>query len=65
MTMNKPPKITLITPPFTQLSSPYPAMPFLAGFLNDHGFKNTQIDIGLETALSFFSLKKTEQSENF
>ena len=45
----------LITPPFTQLSSPYSAMPFLSGYLKKHSIDNIHIDLGLEVALSFFS----------
>jgi len=48
-------EITLITPPFTQLSSPYPAVPFLSGTLNYYKISNTIIDLSIETAVKFFS----------
>ena len=50
-------KIVLITPPFTQISSPYAANPFLAGTLNNFNIPNSQIDLSLAVALDFFSAK--------
>lgn len=47
--------ILLITPPFTQLNTPYPATPFLKGFLFQHGYNTSQIDIGIETVNEIFS----------
>jgi len=47
--------VLLITPPFTQLSSPYSAMPFLSGTLKKVGIESRQTDLGLLTALEFFS----------
>jgi radical SAM superfamily enzyme YgiQ (UPF0313 family) len=55
--LNSTEKIALITPPFTQLSSPYPAVPFLSGTLDHYGIKNTAIDLSQETAIKFFSKK--------
>lgn len=48
-------KILLITPPFTQLNTPYPATAYLKGFLNTKGFESIQFDLGLEVVLSLFS----------
>ncbi|MBI9035305.1 MAG: radical SAM protein [Bacteroidales bacterium] len=49
--------LLLITPPFTQLNTPYPATAQLKGFLQEQGFKLGQIDLGIETLLSVFSKK--------
>ncbi|MHB8844779.1 MAG: B12-binding domain-containing radical SAM protein [Nitrospirota bacterium] len=43
-----PKKILLITPPFTQLNTPYPATPYLKGFLTLHGHGVFQADLGIE-----------------
>lgn len=47
----------LITPPFTQLNTPYPATPYLKGFLNTIDKKSVQIDLGLDVILEIFSKK--------
>lgn len=44
----------LITPPFTQLNTPYPASSSLKGFLNTIGVSSFQIDLGLEVFLKLF-----------
>jgi hypothetical protein len=48
-------KILLITPPFTQLNTPYPATPYLKGFLKPHGFDVSQADLGIELINRIFS----------
>ena len=48
-------KLLLITPPFTQLSTPYPATAYLKGYLNTIDIDSDQIDLGLETILALFS----------
>jgi len=48
-------KVLLITPPFTQLNTPYPATAYLKGFLNTQGIASVQCDLGIETILSLFS----------
>lgn len=48
-------KILLITPPFTQLNTPYPATAYLKGFLNKQNINSFQIDLGIETILEIFS----------
>ena len=50
-----PTKILLITPPFTQLNTPYPATPFLKGFLGSHGYEVFQADLGIELINRIFS----------
>ena len=48
-------KILLITPPFTQLNTPYPATAYLKGFLNTKGISSFQVDLGIEVILDLFS----------
>jgi len=47
--------ILLITPPFTQLNTPYPATAYLKGFLNTKNISSFQIDLGIEVLLKLFS----------
>ncbi|GAF04719.1 B12-binding domain-containing radical SAM protein [Saccharicrinis fermentans] len=47
--------ILLISPPFTQLNTPYPAAPYLKGFLNSKNIRSYQVDLGLEVILKIFS----------
>ncbi len=49
------PKILLITPPFTQLNTPYPATAYLKGFLKTKGIACEQLDLGIEVILRLFS----------
>jgi len=68
--------ILLITPPFTQLNTPYPATAYLKGFLNNKKISSFQMDLGIEVILSLFSkeglqslfehalLKKSIRSDN-
>lgn len=51
----KDPKVFFITPPFTQLNTPYPATAYLKGFLNTKGIRSYQADLGLEVILQLFS----------
>lgn len=50
-----PPEIFLITPPFTQLNTPYPATAYLKGFLGSRGIPARQADLGIELILALFS----------
>ena len=50
-------KIFLITPPFTQLNTPYPATAYIKGFLNTKNISATQADLGIEVILELFSKK--------
>ncbi|MES2773246.1 MAG: B12-binding domain-containing radical SAM protein [Bacteroidota bacterium] len=47
--------VFLITPPFTQLNTPYPATAYLKGFLNTRGISSFQSDLGIEVTLKLFS----------
>ena len=49
--------ILLITPPFTQLNTPYPATAYLKGFLNTKRIGSFQMDLGIEVILKLFSKK--------
>ena len=48
-------KVFLITPPFTQLNTPYPATAYIKGFLNTKNIKSVQADLGIEVILKLFS----------
>lgn len=48
--------VFLITPPFTQLNTPYPATAYLKGFLNTRKISSFQADLGIEVTVSLFSL---------
>ena len=48
-------KALLITPPFTQLNTPYPATAYIKGFLNTKNVLSFQADLGIEVILSLFS----------
>ena len=50
-------KVLLITPPFTQLNTPYPATAYLKGFLNTKSIPSYQCDLGIETILTLFSFE--------
>ena len=68
--------VLLITPPFTQLNTPYPATAYLKGFFNTKGIESVQADLGIEVILALFNkegfiqlfetieLKEIELSEN-
>ena len=47
--------ILLITPPFTQLNTPYPATAYIKGFLNAKSITAFQADLGIEVILELFS----------
>ncbi len=48
-------KLLLITPPFTQLNTPYPATSYLKGFLKLHGYDVFQVDLSIELINKIFS----------
>ncbi|HEX2900459.1 MAG TPA: radical SAM protein [Bacteroidia bacterium] len=48
-------KTLLVTPPFTQLNTPYPATAYLKGFLNTLGYETHQCDLSIEVILRIFS----------
>ena len=47
--------VFLITPPFTQLNTPYPATAYLKGFLNTKKISSFQADLGIEVTIALFS----------
>lgn len=47
----------MITPPFTQLNTPYPATAYLKGFLNTRNITSFQADLGIEVTLALFCHK--------
>ncbi len=50
-----PKSVLLLTPPFTQLNTPYPAIMQLTGFLKSRGICCSQADLGIEVILTLFS----------
>lgn len=57
--MSKP--VLLITPPFTQLNTPYPATAYLKGFFNTKNIASVQADLGIEVILALFSKSGLEK----
>lgn len=53
--------ILLITPPFTQLNTPYPATAYLKGFLNTKSIDAAQRDLGIEVLLQLFKRDTLEE----
>ncbi|MCQ9633665.1 radical SAM protein [Chryseobacterium sp. WG23] len=47
--------LLLITPPFTQLNTPYPATAYIKGFLNTKNISSYQLDLGIDVILELFS----------
>ena len=52
--------ILLITPPFTQLNTPYPATAYIKGFLNTKNISAYQMDLGIQVILELFSKEGLE-----
>ncbi|MBO9584121.1 MAG: radical SAM protein [Flavobacterium sp.] len=50
-------KLFVITPPFTQLNTPYPATAYIKGFLNTKSIESVQADLGIDVILELFSKK--------
>ncbi|KAF2342401.1 B12-binding domain-containing radical SAM protein [Flavobacterium tistrianum] len=50
-------KLFVITPPFTQLNTPYPATAYIKGFLNTKNIESVQADLGIDVILELFSRK--------
>jgi hypothetical protein len=48
-------KILLITPPMTQLNTPYPATAYLTGFLKQYDYAVTQLDLAIDVFLNMVS----------
>jgi len=55
------PSILLITPPFTQLNTPYPATAYLKGYLNTISVQSHQADMGIDVILALFSKKGLQE----
>jgi hypothetical protein len=53
--------ILLVSPPFTQLNTPYPATAYLRGFLSTQGILSHQVDLGMETILQLFCKEGLER----
>ncbi len=51
----------LITPPFTQLNTPYPATAYIKGFLNTKSISSFQSDLGIEVILELFNKDTFQQ----
>ena len=49
------PRLLLITPPLTQLNTPYPATAYIKGFLGTRGYEVRQADLSIELVLRLFS----------
>ena len=49
------PNVLLITPPFTQLNTPYPATSYLKGFLDEKGVPTQQCDLSIELFNGIFT----------
>ena len=56
--------VLFITPPFTQLNTPYPATAYLKGFLNTKQITSHQADLGIEVTLQLFSKEGLTQVFN-
>jgi hypothetical protein len=54
-------KVLLITPPMTQLNTPYPATAYLTGFLKQEGYAVAQRDLAIDLLLSIFSRQGLEK----
>ncbi len=50
-------EIIALTPPFTQLNTPYPATAYIKGFLKTKSINCFQADLGIELILKLFSKK--------
>jgi len=53
--------VLLLTPPLTQLNTPYPSTAFLTGFLRSQGIACCQADLGIEMVLRLFSRAGLQQ----
>src|SRR5665647_277592 len=54
-------KILLVTPPLTQLNTPYPATCHLVGFLRSQGLVVEQMDMSIELINALFTRQKLEE----
>ncbi|MCM2322699.1 MAG: B12-binding domain-containing radical SAM protein [Oligoflexia bacterium] len=56
-------RVLLLTPPLTQLNTPYPATAYLTGFLRARGHEVAQGDLSIELILRLFSRSGLERIE--
>jgi hypothetical protein len=49
------PRLLLLTPPLTQLNTPYPATAYIKGFLKSKGYEVRQADLSIGLVLKLFS----------
>ena len=49
------PRLLLLTPPLTQLNTPYPATAYIKGFLKGRGYEVRQADLSIGLVLKLFS----------
>jgi len=54
-------KILLVTPPLTQLNTPYPATAQLTGFLRSQGIEAEQMDLSIEFIQELFTSARLEE----
>ncbi len=54
-------KVLLITPPLTQLNTPYPATCHLTGFLREQGIDTEQADLSIELIEALFEADKLDE----
>jgi len=54
-------KILLVTPPLTQLNTPYPATCHLLGFLRSKSIEAEQMDLSIELVQALFTQNKLEE----
>ena len=59
------PEILLITPPLTQLNTPYPGTAYLNYFLRSQAYVASQLDLGLDLILQLFSSSGLEEIFDF
>ena len=57
--------VFIITPPFTQLNTPYPATAYIKGFLNTINIPTLQADLGIEVIFKLFSKEGLENLFQF
>lgn len=58
-------KILIISPPFSQLNSPYASLPFLQGFLKANGKDCTVFDLGIKMTNAMYSKEGLEKLRGY
>lgn len=56
--------VLLLTPPFTQLNTPYPATAYIKGFFNTVDINSKQADLGIEVILKLFTKQRLQELFN-